>query len=468
MLFNSLEYIFFFLIAIVVHYSLPKQWRWVFLLGASYYFYMCWKVEYIALIILSTMVDYWAGLQMGKQKEKRKRKKFLYASLTVNLGLLFFFKYYDFFTDNVEVAFSQFNLFYEFPHFDLLLPVGISFYTFQTLSYSIDVYRGEIEPERHLGYFALYVTYFPQLVAGPIERADSLIPQLKTEAKVTNEDVRYAINKILLGFFKKVVVADTAAVYVNHIYGNIDGSTGIQMYIAMIAFGVQLFGDFSGYSDIAIGTARLFGVRLMENFNKPYWVQNIREFWARWHISLSHWIRDYMYRPLLDVKKSIRNNDLYRGMVTIVVFVAIGIWHGADWTFVYYGALQGGVMIIQRFTTPLMKPWKENRIYRWWNAWFQLQIIILGTAFFRGQTIDDSWLIMEKLFTDFRLDIGELFMLYRFELFLSFLVGWICFSTQYFNKELRFKYNWLYILTALGLIMLFGRDSSEQFIYFQF
>ncbi len=226
MIFNSIEFLVFFFVVILVFYSIPHRFRWMFLLAGSYYFYMCWKVEYVFLIILSTLIDYWAGRMMSDEPVKKKRRKYLAASLIVNLGLLFFFKYYGFFTNNVEVLLSQFNILVNFKEFDFLLPVGISFYTFQTLSYSIDVYRGELKAEKHLGYFALYVTYFPQLVAGPIERAGTLLPQLRKEADVTREDIRYGINKILLGFFKKLVVADTVATYVDQVFDNVAGGTG--------------------------------------------------------------------------------------------------------------------------------------------------------------------------------------------------------------------------------------------------
>jgi D-alanyl-lipoteichoic acid acyltransferase DltB (MBOAT superfamily) len=470
MIFNSLDFLVFFFVVILVFYSIPQRFRWMFLLAGSYYFYMCWKVEYIFLIVLSTLVDYWAGLKMSDEPVKKKRKKYLAASLLVNLGLLFFFKYYGFFTTNTELLFSKMNIFVNFREFDLLLPVGISFYTFQTLSYSIDVYRGELKAERHLGYFALYVTYFPQLVAGPIERAGALLPQLRQEPKITREDIRYGINKILLGFFKKLVVADTVATYVDQVFDNVAGSTGMQFYLAINLFAIQIFCDFSGYSDIAIGTARLMGVKLIENFNRPLWVHSFKEYWSRWHISLSRWIRDYMYTPLLKMVPSLRRNHLYVGLCTIIVFTAIGFWHGAKWTFVLFGFYHGFIMVIQRVLNfmPFFQRLCTKTWYRIFTGVVNAQLALFSIAFFRAQDIQDVVTIFNRIATDFRLTIGEVLLAYRFELLVSVFVSHLLIYTVFFNKDLKFRHNWLYISSVLFLIMFFGQDYRENFIYFQF
>ena len=252
MLFNSFDYLLFLPLVLLVFFLIPHTFRWVFLLAASYYFYGCWKLEYLTLIIASSLIDYWAGISMEDAKNQVQKKRFMLVSLLMNLGLLFFFKYFNFVNYNLGVLASQFNIFYGSKPYEILLPVGISFYTFQSLSYILDVYRGNMKAERHLGYFLLYVSYFPQLVAGPIERADKLIPQLHKEPKVNYEDFRYGINKMLLGFFKKVVVADNVAIYVDQMYSNVDQPTGIQFYIVLVLFSVQIFSDFSGYTDIAI------------------------------------------------------------------------------------------------------------------------------------------------------------------------------------------------------------------------
>ena len=268
MLFNSIEFLVFFPLVLIGYFSMPHKYRWIFLLLASYYFYMSWKAEYLILILVSTGIDYFAALRMSAVSEKSKKKKYLFMSLLSNLGILFGFKYFNFFSDSLRAVFDQFNIFYDVPAFDVLLPVGISFYTFQTLSYSIDVYRGDKEPEKHLGKFALYVAFFPQLVAGPIERSTRLMPQLHLNYKFEYDRVVDGLRLMLWGFFKKIVIADRLAHYVNLVYNNPDDYFGLQVIIATIFFAFQIFCYFSGYSDIAIGTAKVLGIDLMENFKK--------------------------------------------------------------------------------------------------------------------------------------------------------------------------------------------------------
>ena len=260
---------------------------------------MVWKPEYIILIMISTLVDYFAGLMMEKQDNKQKRKKFLVLSLLINLGLLFVFKYFNFFNEELGKLYTAISSnTYSIQNLRLLLPMGISFYTFQTLSYTMDVYRGKRKAERHLGYFALYVTFFPQLVAGPIERSDRLLPQLRQKHKISYQNTMDGVLRICWGFFKKIVIADRVALMVNAVYNDLPTYTGIYLIIATIGFAIQIYCDFSGYSDIAIGSAKIMGIDLMENFKMPYFSKSINEFWTRWHISLSTWFKDYLYIPL--------------------------------------------------------------------------------------------------------------------------------------------------------------------------
>lgn len=466
MLFNSLDYIIFLPLVVAGFYLIPHRYRWMLLLAASYYFYMCWKWQYIFLIVLSTMVDFWAGINIAKTPDKKKRKWYLMLSLTVNLGLLFYFKYFNFMKENTAVFLSKFNIFAGFEYYDILLPVGISFYTFQTLSYTIDVYQGKAQPETHLGYFALYVSYFPQLVAGPIERSPRLIPQLKREPNVKADDIRYAVNKILLGFFKKIVVADTTAQYVNLVYANVDGTTGTQLYWAAFLFAVQLYADFSGYTDIAIGSARLMGVKLMENFKRPLWTENHGEYWSKWHISLTSWIRDYIYVPLARMNKS-------KGALvvwSIFILVLIGFWHGANWTFIMFGLVNGVILVIQRFLrpTPFAKLIRSNPITLQLQKYFNLNVLLLEAIYFRSVDVDMAHKIYGKIFTEFNFNINELLSLYKFELLTSFGVSILLWFTVLFNKDLRFKHNWLYVVTMLLLIIFLGQDLKNQFVYFQF
>jgi D-alanyl-lipoteichoic acid acyltransferase DltB (MBOAT superfamily) len=466
MLFNSLDYLIFLPLVVAAFYLIPNRFRWVLLLAASYYFYMCWKWQYIFLILISTMVDFYAGIQIAKTPDKKKKRWFLLLSLFVNLGFLFYFKYFNFFTENTAIVLSQFNILADFEYYDILLPVGISFYTFQTLSYTIDVYQGKSEPETHLGYFALYVAYFPQLVAGPIERSTRLIPQLRREPKVTPDDIRYAINKILLGFFKKLVVADTVSQYVNLVYANVDGTTGTQLYWGAFLFAVQLYADFSGYTDIAMGSARLMGVRLMENFKRPLWQENHSAYWANWHISLTSWIRDYVYIPLAKI-----NRSKYALMFwSVFILVLIGFWHGANWTFIMFGLVNGIVMLIQRSirNTRFARKIRSNVFTLQIQKYINLNILLLEAVYFRSVDVNMAHKIYGKIFTEFNLNFAELLSLYKFEYLMAMFVSGLLWLTVFFNNQLRFRHNWLYVTGMLFLIIFLGQDLKNSFVYFQF
>lgn len=340
MLFNSLQFLIFFPIVILLYYLLPHSKRWIFLLLASYYFYMSWNPAYIVLILISTLVDYFAAIKMSEQDNINKRKIYLFFSLFANLGLLFIFKYFNFFNDSVRLLFQSLGVNYGVPSLSLLLPVGISFYTFQTLSYTIDVYRGVTKPERHFGIFAVYVSFFPQLVAGPIERSERLLPQFRVPVIPNENNFSSGMKLMVWGFFKKVVVADNVAIIVNQVYNNVNEYQGLPLIIATFLFAIQIYCDFSGYSDIAIGSARVMGIHLMKNFNTPYFSKSITEFWKRWHISLSTWFRDYVYIPLGGNRVSKPRHYLN----LFLTFLISGLWHGANWTFVIWGALHGGVL----------------------------------------------------------------------------------------------------------------------------
>lgn len=333
MLFNSLEFIIFFPIVVLFYFAIPKRYRWLFLLGSSYYFYMAWNPKYILLILLSTFVDYYASIMMGKQPDKAGKKKFLWLSLAVNLGLLFSFKYLNFLDDNIRYIYEWIGLAYPVPpdwFNDILLPVGISFYTFQTLSYTIDVYKGVTKPEKHFGIFALYVAFWPQLVAGPIERSNQLLPQLRKYFDFDYERIRSGLFRMLFGFFKKVVIADRIAYYTDFVYSNYNEASGWTVLLGAYCFAIQVYCDFSAYSDIAIGAARVLGINLMENFRRPYFSKNLAEFWTRWHISLSTWLTDYIFFYLGAYKAK----GLQVIFNVILVLTICGLWHGANWPMV--------------------------------------------------------------------------------------------------------------------------------------
>ena len=314
MLFNSFHFLMFFPIVVGLYYALPQKFRWILLLIASYYFYMSWKAEYIILIVASTLVDFGAGLAIENADSKKRKQLWLFLSLFVNLGLLFTFKYWDFFNDSIRDTLNLFSIQFDPSTLKLLLPVGISFYTFQTLSYTIDIYYDKIKPIKHVGIFATYVSFFPQLVAGPIERAKHLIPQFYNKVVFEYERVKNGLLLMLWGFFVKIVIADRLAILVNTVYKHDESHnylldhTGASLFIASFFFMFQLYLDFSAYSNIAIGAARVLGFDLQSNFRRPYLATSISDFWHRWHISLSTWFRDYVYIPLGGNKRGVKRH----------------------------------------------------------------------------------------------------------------------------------------------------------------
>ena len=345
MLFNSLEYLVFFPVVTLVYFLTPTlRVRNILLLIASYYFYMQYKPEYGLLMLFSSFVNYYAGLRMANAKNKGGKQLWLAISALSTLGVLFFFKYFNFFNTNVATLLSFFDISYQPLSFNILLPVGISFYTFQALSYSIDLYRGNLQAERDFFDFALYVSFFPQLVAGPIERSTNLLHQFKVHHEFDAKRASSGLRMMVWGFFKKIVIADRLAVIVDTVYNNPSGYDGVIYIIATVAFAFQIYCDFSGYSDIAIGSARIMGFGLMKNFERPYFSKSVTEFWRRWHISLSTWFRDYLYFPLGGSKKG-----YFRTFLNLfIIFLVSGLWHGASWTFVIWGALNGVAIVIEK------------------------------------------------------------------------------------------------------------------------
>ena len=450
---------------------------------ASYYFYMAWKPAYIILIIISTLIDYFAGIMMGRTEDKNKRKKYLILSLVSNLSLLFLFKYFNFFNDSAKTVLEYLNIPFYLPQFRLLLPMGISFYTFQTMSYSIDVYNGVIKPEKHLGIFALYVTFFPQLVAGPIERSENLLPQFREKHDFDYDLATNGLKLIAWGLFKKVVIADRVAILVNTVYNNVHDYTGLPLILATILFAFQIYCDFSGYSDIAIGSAQFMGYRLMENFRRPYFSKSISEFWRRWHISLSTWFKDYIYIPLGGNRVSKWKWQL--NLAT--VFLISGLWHGANWTFVVWGAIHGFYQIFSIWTSSIRKRIVKliglDKIPTLHNI---LQIIItftlvcFGWIFFRANNISDAIYVIKNMFINIGngVPIDQL-GLDSFQLKVAFLsigvMELIHLIQEYKKKTIReiisTKPIWirwsLYYILVLCIILL-GTFGSQEFIYFQF
>lgn len=356
MLFNSLEFLLFFPAVCLCYYIIPHKVRYLFLLACSYFFYMCWNPQYALLMLTSTAITYASGLLIdsaNKIADEKKciRRKRLYVALSFisNLSILFFFKYFDFATGTVVSVLSMAGIHVQAPAFDVILPVGISFYTFQALSYTMDVYRKEIYAERNFFKYALFVSFFPQLVAGPIERSKNLLIQINERHKFEFERVRSGLLLMLYGYFQKVVLAEYLAIAVNNVFDTYDVRTGFQLVVAAVLFAFQIYCDFASYSNIAIGAARVMGFRLMENFNTPYFAQSVAEFWRRWHISLSTWFRDYLYFPLGGSRKG----KLRKYFNTMVVFLVSGLWHGANWHFVFWGLMNGAYQVIGDVLTPV-------------------------------------------------------------------------------------------------------------------
>lgn len=482
MLFNSLEFIIFFPIVVLSYYFLPDRWRWILLLVSSYYFYMCWKPEYVIVLMVSTLIDFFAGQKIYHSTNTKLKKTYLIVSLILNLGLLFTFKYYNFFNNNIHEFLSSINIFYGMPYFELLLPVGISFYTFQSLSYIIDLYRGNIKPANHLGIYALYVSFFPQLVAGPIERAKNLLPQFTQLRKGVNYyDISNGLKLILWGFFKKVVIADNLSIYVNIVYAEPSNYNSTQLIAASVFFAFQIYCDFSGYSDIAIGSAKILGYDLMENFRRPYFSSSVVEFWKRWHISLSTWFKDYLYIPL-GGNRTLKWKWYYNLFIT---FLISGFWHGANWTFIVWGTLHGLFFIIYVATNGWLSKViniKVNQVFmKTIHIVFTFSLVTFAWIFFRAENISDAVIIVKGIFA-FNSDIINLssYLLpeigyYKFPFYLGLIL--LLQMVHFFEKNKNFLtminskplvMRWSFYYSLVILILVFGIHGKQDFIYFQF
>lgn len=477
MLFNSLEFIIFFPIVVALYFAISPKYRWIVLLVASYYFYMCWNYKYVILILITTITNYLCGIGIHHSKQRWVRRLYLTIGLVVSLGILFFYKYFNFFGNTFNSLFESLNIFYRIPYYNLLLPVGISFFTFQTLSYTIDVYKGKQSVEYHFGIFALYVSFFPQLVAGPIERSTHLLPQFYKVNKLKYENIRKGILFMLWGFFKKVVIADRLSEYVNMVYNNLGDYGGEHYIIATIFFAFQIYCDFSGYSDIAIGSASILGYDLMRNFNRPYLAKSIREFWQRWHISLSTWFRDYLYIPL-GGNRVVKWRWYYNLYVT---FLISGLWHGANWTFIIWGSLHGFYHVFAIWTAKI-----RNRINsfvfgkaQWLSNINQTIITVLlawfAWIFFRANNINDAFLIIKNLFST----TGSALNIYAFksDFYISFLLILLLVLIEVFEERIQLHnrlnklakpLKWILLILIIMSIVILGKWESVDFLYFQF
>lgn len=470
MLFNSLEFLIFFPTVCFIYFLLRQtQYRNVFLLFASYYFYMNWEPIYALLILLSTVLTFTCGLIVENNNSTKNKKVFLIISLIINFGILFLFKYYNFVNNSVYSLLEEIGIRWVIPNIDLLLPVGISFYTFQAVGYSIDVYRGTIKAERNFITYALFISFFPQLVAGPIERSSNLLPQFKIKHTFNYDRVVEGCKLMLWGFFMKLCVADVLSEYVNAIYNNVPHHNGSSMIIASIFFAFQIYCDFAGYSNIAIGAAKVMGFNLMKNFNIPYFSLNIKEFWRKWHISLSSWFSDYLYIPLGGNRvKYVRH--LTNLMIT---FLVSGIWHGANWTFVVWGALHGTYLIIDNIISKHVYKLKYDTLFaRLASIVICFILVDFAWIFFRANNVIDAFTIIQKIFTEFGKPFINIEVLSCGLLSLFILI--LKDAKDAFNIRVNFMHSKYVVVRYLSFIfltvyiLLFGSFSSGQFIYFQF
>ena len=481
MLFNSFAFILYLPIVFLLYWFVFKSLKWqnVFVVVASYVFYGWWDWRFLILIAVTSILSFLSGIGIERGRSRKTRLFILWANVIVNLGILATFKYFNFFVDNLQALLSPLGVHFDAITINLILPVGISFYTFQALSYSIDVYRGKIKATRNLPAFLAFISFFPQLVAGPIERATNLLPQF---LKKRTFDYPLAVDgcrQILWGLFKKMVVADNCAPAVNAIFGNFEELGGINLWIGALLFTFQIYGDFSGYSDIAIGVSKLFGIKLMKNFNVPYFSRDVAEFWRRWHISLNTWFVDYVYIPLGGSRngkgKAIRN--------TFAIFLISGLWHGADWTFVIWGAYHASLFVplaligqSHRFKTGTVAP----------NRWLPTMsesammgltflLVLIGWVIFRADHISEAWAYLCRMFTNFSFVRNSLATIIPALVWanIMLLIEWVMrhhphpFSI-YGHGLLKYKtWRWFcYVL--LALICLTFKGQSGEFIYFQF
>lgn len=401
MAFNSLHFLVFFPTVLVLYHALPQRFRWVLLLAASLYFYMAWRAIYVLLLLAAIVVSYVVGIKVEDVQEPAQKRRYLALGLVVLLGNLFVFKYFNFFNDSVRGLVEAVGLHYGLGALKLALPIGISFYTFQKASYLIDIYRGKQKAERHLGIFALYSSFFPQLVAGPIERGPNLLPQFREEHRFDYDQVASGFRLMAWGFFKKCVVADRLAPFVNDVYASPAQHAGTSLILATLLFAFQVYCDFSGYSDIAIGCARTIGFRLMDNFRQPYFSTSIQEFWKRWHISLSSWLTDYVYTPFTRAKWLKLHWYTKLLLSLLLTFLVSGLWHGANWTFVAWGALHGSYLIaallLQKKRARAVKALgldRYPRLLKVINIAFTFTLVCVSYIFFRANTLADGFYVL--------------------------------------------------------------------------
>lgn len=497
MLFNSYNFLIFFPIVTLIFFLIPQKIKYIWLLIASYYFYMCWNIKYAFILLFSTLITYFSGLLIAKadkivDEKKRVKKKKIYVAISfiINLIILFIFKYFDFAVENINRILMHFNLKVLNPSFDVILPVGISFYIFQALSYTVDVYRKDVKAEKNILKYALFVSFFPQLVAGPIERSKNLLNQIHEKHYFDAQRVKDGLLLMIWGGFQKIVIADRIAIVVNTIFNNFPNYGGLYIVIGAILFAFQIYCDFSGYSIIAIGAAKVMGFKLMENFNAPYFSMSVAEFWRRWHISLSTWFRDYLYIPLGGNRKG----KLRKYINLMIVFIVSGLWHGAKWSFVVWGALNGVLQIIGERLAKL-RDWFVNKFnlsrecasHKIYRIITTFALIDLTWIFFRANsfkqalnmiksifTVYNPWILFDESLYKLGLDRKnfQLMLISILILIIADFVKWKGYSVREWVYKQEKWFRWIFYIISILVVLVFGiwgsAYSESSFIYFQF
>lgn len=475
MTFTSITYFLFLIITLFLYYIFPAKFRKYIILIASVYFYGSVRLGYLLIVSLVIVFNYYIGIKLHNTYDKEVKRKYLIFSILMNLGLLVYYKYLDFLLYNVSIILGLFQFKISYTLLDLVLPLGLSYYIFQIIGYNFDIYRGTQKAERNILDFSLFILFFPKLLVGPIERAKNLLPQFNQYISFSNKNIIEGSKLIVWGLFKKLVIANRISIYTNAVFNNLEYHSGVTILLATILFGVQVYADFSGYTDIALGSARLFGIRLMDNFNRPFFSKNISEYWRRWHISLSSWVNDYIYTPLSLKHRDWGNFSIYYAL--LISFTVIGIWHGAKWNYLFFGIIQAIAMIFEVSTKKIRKKIaKKVPTFLYDNVSIVLTFLFISFSLiiFRTNTFYEAVNVINRIFTA----PGNLFIDQPSTILFIILGSGILFSTE-FSKEFNLtnfsllnNKNWFVQQLSYAFLLIFilltGVFDGGQFIYAQF
>ena len=481
MVFNSLEYFLFLPLIWLIHHFLGQRFRWLFLLAASYLFYASLKVPYLlGVISLVTVATYFLGRWIQQADSEKKKRQLLWGGITTNVLILIVMKYIPFLTDNLNVLLSFFESPISAHHAPLFVAIGVSYYIFQAISYLSDIYLEIEEPEPHFGYFALYLAFFPKLLQGPIERAGDLLPQLKQKYEFNYDNMRFGMLLFTWGLFKKVVLADRLGIYVDAVYDDVHSYQGLPLILATYAYAFQIYFDFSGYTDMALGTARLFNINLTNNFNSPYLATSIADFWRRWHISFSRWILDYIFKPLQMQWRNGKNWGTAAAL--LVTFLVSGIWHGANWGFVIWGLLHGLYLACSVFYKPYQKKihkalhLQKTKVLKFGQIFVTFHLVAFAWVFFRANNVNESFYIIDNFLSKFNLNKILLAEFGGQNALITIVSLMIVVSGSFFSKNGRAKEiifdnlicRWMIYISLIFIISIFYIKNSSTFIYFGF